>query len=351
MTEQLSRRGFLRVAGLSALGVAAAACGGSMTTADPTPSPTGGPGSPPPSPSPTLRALGWRRIDASGPSARKDHSFTGDGARAYLFGGRRGSDTLEDLWIFEVADASWRRVDVRGPSARFGHNAEMVDGRLLVFAGQRGSTLLNDLWAFDPSSERWEELSPAGRVPGIRYGASSAVAGSRMLVSHGFNFDGRFADTFSIDGGRWRELTPAAGPIPVKRCLQRSAWLDGSMLMVGGQTDGTAFLGDTWLFDPEGPRWMEVPGDGPGARNLFALAGVGSQAYLFGGFTSDGVADDIWNFDGAAWRALSPEGEAPPARGGIEGAQLGETHMLVFGGSDGSAEMDDLWELTLPGVG
>ena len=359
MTDRLSRRGFLRAAGLGALGVAAAACsGGAITTASPTPT-ASGPASPaPPRPSPTLRTLGWRRLDAArGPGPRKDHSFTGDpeGARAYLFGGRRGSDVLADTWVLDVERASWEQVSGRGPSARFGHNAELIGTALIVFGGQRGGTLLNDTWALDTINGEWRELSPGGTTPGIRYGASSARADDTMLVSHGFNFQGRFADTLQLSitkPARWADLTPSGGLVPVKRCLHRGAWLqDLGMMLVGGQTDGTPFLEDTWLFDVGDRRWQEVPGDGPGARNLFALVGVGGQAYLFGGFTPDGVAADTWNFDGAAWRKLSPEGRIPSARGGIEGALLADSHMLTFGGSDGSTDLDDLWELTLPGVG
>ena len=51
-------------------------------------------------------AATWTRLDASGPAAREDQTWTVDGAGryAYLFGGR-GSEVHGDLWRYEIGRA------------------------------------------------------------------------------------------------------------------------------------------------------------------------------------------------------------------------------------------------------
>ena len=298
-----------------------------------------------------MRTLAWRRLGAEGPAARRDHAFAGFEDGALLFGGSRRGEPMNDLWFY--ANGDWSELSGDGPSPRFGLNAIVTDGSLIVFGGQgRGNEFFNDAWRYDIDARRWRQLQPKGSAPAKRYGASSVAHGSDLIVSHGFTFQGRFDDTRSLrsDPPRWRDLTPP-GTKPVERCLHRAALLEATntMLLFGGQTTGTPYLGDTWLFDFAEGEWRKMPGDGPSPRNLYAMIGVEGQAYLFGGLASGGALRDTWLFDGAAWRELSPEGDPPPGRGGVEGALTAGGTMLVFGGSDGSGELDDLWELTLPG--
>ncbi len=351
------RREFLRLTALAAAGIA---CTRSTSpTADPSPTPTPTPTgtAPPASPTPEPQ-LRWRRIDASGPTPRREHTLTGSGSRAYLFGGRVDGEPLGDLWLFDRETDEWRRVDASGgPSPRFGHNAEVIDDEtLIVFGGQAGGDLFNDTYAFDLERESWRRLDAGGAVPGIRYGAGSVEYRQGLFVSHGFNFQGRFDDTRSLStrgDPRWRNRTPD-GPRPVRRCLHRCARIADQMLLFGGQTDGRPFLGDTWLYDLEGERWQRRGGRSPSARNLYALIGALRSAWLFGGLAADGRTNDLWAFEaGRGWRRRRPGGTAPPARDGVEGALLivpPTFRMLVFGGTDGERELDDLWELELDNV-
>jgi len=102
-------------------------------------------------------ALAWSRLDASGPAAREDHTWTADtsGGVAYLFGGRDGATAFGDLWAFDLAADSWTELAPdSSPPARFGHEAAWVeDIGLVIFAGQAGPTFFNDLWAYDPEAD------------------------------------------------------------------------------------------------------------------------------------------------------------------------------------------------------
>jgi N-acetylneuraminic acid mutarotase len=344
--DRLARREFLRIGALGALG-AAIACSNGGPSGSPSPS-----GIPSGSTSTGPRSLAWSPLAASGPPARRDHSLTANdqGTISFLFGGRTGTSVLADLWVFERSAVAWQKLDARGPAARFGHSAAFVSGHLVVFGGQGGpGRFFNDAWAFDPVAGTWAKLAPQGAVPEARYGAGGSLVGSSLVVSHGFTDSGRFDDTWALASG-WTDVSPKTGTRPVKRCLHRTVFLPGlgRMVLFGGQTTGTPFLGDTWLYDPNTQSWTEVKRPGPTARNLYAAAGTANTLYLFGGAGVSGALADTWSFDNSGWKKLSPGGSPPPARSGVEGAVMAGPSILVFGGTDGKTELADLWELTLP---
>ena len=347
-SDAFERRRFLQLAALGVLGVAAGCSNDNPIVrppGSPTPTGTGTASSPP-------RVLAWKQISAKGPAARKDHTLTANdsGTIAFLFGGRRGGAALADLWALDRSSNSWARIGDAGPAPRFGHSATFIDGHLVVFGGQgNGATFFDDSWAFDPVHGRWTKLGPAGKVPAARYGAGGCRIGSSLTVTHGFTTTGRFDDTWAL-ATKWTDVSPPKAARPFRRCLHRTAYLPGlaRMLLFGGQTDGTPFLGDTWLYDPNGPTWTEVKRPGPTPRNLYALGATDKNAYLFGGATAAGPSNEIWKFNVTAWKRLQTPGKGPGPRSGAEGAVVAGPSMLVFGGTDGKTELADLWELELP---
>ena len=301
----------------------------------------------------------WRKLEADGPSAREDHTWTLDPATrtAYLFGGRDGSTVRGDLWAFDLATDQWRKLDPGGsdPAARFGHEAVWVDGvGVVVWAGQAGPTeFFDDLWAYDPAANAWGRLPNDGDRPVARYGSCSAVGqDGRLWISHGFTEDGvRFSDTRAYDfaAGRWSDET-TEGDQPVVRCLH-ACWLtaDGDLALYAGQTTGVRALGDLWqLADGQ---WARVEGTLPPERNLPAVARHGEDAVVFGGLALDGdYLRDVYRVDGTtlAFERLRPEGSRPQARAG---AALiddpGAARLLLFGGTGSGDAFADTWELTL----
>ena len=357
ITHRLSRRDFLRATAAGAVGLAGAqliGCG----DGDGTPSPTATAGVTPSAATatPGAGALGWRQLAPAGtlPPARRDHSLVTDGERLYLFGGRSGGDAVGDTWVYDLAANEWEELNAPGPGARFGHNSVWsTRGRMVVFGGQAGGEFLNDTWLFDPADGMWQEIPDFRGAPSQRYGAAAALDPSgRLVVTHGFTNQGRFDDTwgFALLDNFWTEISPD-GARPIERCLVRAVW-DAArerLIMFGGQTTATPFLGDTWaLTGSEG--WLELtPQQSPSPRNFYAMAfdEVAGRALLIGGQTEDGPANDLWAFDAASdsWARLTLDGESPSARAGHDAA-FAAGSLYVVGGYDGSSELNDLWVLS-----
>jgi hypothetical protein len=334
----------------------------SVAATDPA-SPSAAPSSAAASPSatPEPEPLAWSRLDASGPAAREDHTWTvaGDGRTAILFGGRDGATVFDDLWAYDLdADAWTELAPAPGPAARFGHEAAWVeDVGLVVFAGQAGATFFNDLWAYDAEANAWAELPGSGDVPVSRYGTCAAIGpDGRLWISHGFTSEqARFSDTRAYDfgAGAWSDETPG-GTRPVERCLHGCWWTDdGALALYAGQTTGTRALGDRWALTDG--TWSEIGGTRPPERNLYARARLGGGTLVFGGQALDGsYRGDLWMLPDAAGDAvaLEPAGESPPGRAGAEMVtDLDAGRVLLFGGRDANGGLADLWALAGAGGG
>jgi Galactose oxidase, central domain len=285
-------------------------------------------------------------------------------SQAFLFGGRDGARVLGDLWRYDLRADTWTRVTTEGkaPAPRFGHTGTWVPGvGLVVWSGQAGSDFFNDAWAYEPATGRWRRLPTNGAVPKARYGSCAALGpDGRLWISHGFTEDtGRFADSWAYDftARRWFDETPT-GKVATIRCLHDCLWTrDGRFLIYAGQTTGAPAIGDLWAREVEGD-WTRIQDVPPPARQLYALAiggaGQGTErAYIFGGGDEDRAKlADLWSLElnGLAWREETPTGRPPSARSGATMvADPSGSRLLLFGGQTTSGALDDLWELSLAG--
>ena len=314
-------------------------------------------GTPSPSTSAGVAPLAWAALDAAGPAAREDHTWTLDpeAGIAYLFGGREGATIHGDTWAFDLATDTWTQLaPPASPPPRFGHEAVWVEGRgVVIFAGQAGTTFYGDVWAFDPESATWAALPAGGAAPVPRYGSCAALGpDGRLWISHGFTQDGnRFADTRAYDfaTGYWTDETPA-GEVPVLRCLHGCWWTDdGELALYAGQTTGITSLEDRWRL-ADG-AWTFVDGQLPPARNLYARARLDAATLVFGGQALDGgYLGDLWLLadDSDDARMLEPVGDGPQPAGRAGAEMIFDVEggrALLFGGRTSDGALSDTWSL------
>lgn len=327
-----------------------AASASATRSSDPTPSAS-------PAATSTPEPLAWARLEAAGPAAREDHTWTLDGTGdvAYLFGGRDGATVFDDTWAFDLGGDTWTRLSpTAAPPARFGHETVWVDGiGLVLFAGQAGTSFFNDLWAYDPGADAWAELPAEGELPTPRYGSCAGIGpDGRLWISHGFTQDqARFSDTraYDFETATWTDETPADGALPVERCLHGCWWTDdGGLALYAGQTTGVTALDDRWVLRDDG--WERIEGTLPPARNLYARVRQEAGTIVFGGQAVDeGFQNDLWLLADATVDAqsLSPAGDPPPGRAGAELVwDEAGGRAILFGGRNADGALDDTWVLS-----
>jgi len=229
-------------------------------------------------------------------------------------------------------------------------------GRAILFGGWHGG-VLGDTWAYDPAANTWTDLAPTGGSPSPRgFAAMARDPGSGHLILFG-GYDGSayLNDTWAYDpvANTWANLDPS-GDLPPARGFAGLAWdtTTGRIILFGGSTGG--YLNDTWAYDPAANTWANLnpPGELPAARSAPSLAydpGSG-RVILFGG-VGEGNAPlaDTWAYDPAvnAWANLNPTGSWPAARGAASMTlDPASGRMILFGGGVGGVDggdFNDLW--------
>jgi hypothetical protein len=312
-------------------------------------------------------AAGWRVIDAADPAARWDHTLSADPATGnlILFGGRDAAGApFGDTWVYATGEQTWTPVAGSAPSPRFGQAVavDTANRALYLFAGQAdGATFFNDAWRFDLDDLTWSEIPTGDARPSPRYGTSAVLddAGN-VIVSHGFTFEGRFDDTWSLDpkSGVWSDVSPAAETRPLKRCLHEAVWDEAGqrMLLYGGCASGfgPCPLGDLWAFDPAARTWTELtPPASPAARSNPALVrdDAAGAIWLVDGLTEAGYAADLWTLDLAQtplWSDVAQGADVPAPRASHDAAAL-DGAVYLFGGIGDAGPLADLWVLPSEG--
>jgi hypothetical protein len=211
----------------------------------------------------------------------------------------------------------------------------------LLFGGYAG-VIHGDTWTWDGLD--WTELSPPA-PPGPRYGHAMAHDPARGVT---VLFAGADAETWEWDGMLWQQRFPPSSPAfrfnhglahdPVRQVTV----LFGGDLGLGNKTD------ETWEWN--GSTWTEVlPAVRPAARSLHAMVhhpGRGT-VLLFGGQTSSPLLEtlgDTWEWDGAAWRPITPLVSPPPRSKHAMTYDPVRQVVVLFGGEVGGIRVADTWE-------
>ena len=314
----------------------------------------------------------WRRLSPAGtsPGARVRHAATVDTTRnrMIIFGGRQGTGSpyrfLNDTWAFDFTNDTWTEISVTGglPSLRddtvMAYDA--VQDRVVIFGGDGDNSgflsgARDDLWSLNLGTGTWTQLTPAGPRPQARLLHGAANLGNRMVVFGGAeDFIVYRNDLWIFDFmlNTWSQVQSSNGISPRNR-FGPAVFADRAQrraIVFAGHDD--AALGnsnDTWGVFVDNGAWAQVsagdtpnPNAGPSSqcnfppdftfvdltvpdrRSAFPYTQSDTHAYVFGGNTDCGRANDIWSFEFATntWTELFA------ANGGISCPHSGQQNCV-----------------------
>jgi YD repeat-containing protein len=173
-------------------------------------------------------------------------------------------------------------------------------------------------------------VAAPSNVPGARNGAVSWLRGSNELwLFGGFSTNGHTNDLWKFDGNNW-------------------TWMSGSS---ASEQAGSY-----------GRKGIASATNVPGAR-MYSVSWTDASGnlWLFGGRNGAGQFNDLWKFNGSQWiwisgssilngvgsygiRGVAAPKNVPPARWGAVSWRDGSGNLWVFGGSNSSGSLNDLWK-------
>ena len=340
----------------------------------------------------------WTHFDPSPIPPLRDGATNAYDSRAHRilrFGGHTpGSSSAlgykNDLWQATLVgpSPSWQQIETRGSIGGRAAATAVYDSlqeRLLLFGGfgpDSGGTLVqeNDAWALTLSDSTWRPLAATGSPPSLPfYGYRSFYDEAQRdlvirwsgTVTGGEQGDSARSDVWKLSTGAspaWSLFyDSSSGGVFARDGAEVAMDPVGRRLLVHGGARSRTFYPsggwsetrtDTWqlgLDVPEPTRLPElgwVPEPRSGATLTYDPAN-GRDLILVGGLSSMGtVLDDVWMFEvdrpSGRWSVI-PFGPPPfPARA-FHTAVYDSTRrrLVVFGGSDGRNDLNDVWALPL----
>jgi hypothetical protein len=290
------------------------------------------------------------------PEARQQFGMAYDSARGriVMFGGEYTSP-LGDTWEWRAG--AWKKMNAGGtasePSPRTGVSlAYDAAAAVTVLFGGRDSTERADTWVWNGAL--WNNVTPAGTSPDPRYDHGVAYDSLRKRV---VLFGGRvgtgssaLGDTWEWNGSTWSNKTPASNNPPARFGHQLAFDARrGRVVLFGGWLGGfpNTLMDDTWEWD--GTSWEKITPQSvsPRARrdHMLAYDDVRGRVVLFSGLANvTGYPNDLWEWDGAAWRSI-PLATRPGGRIGAGLAyDIANHELILFSGQTGFINQET-WSL------
>jgi hypothetical protein len=189
--------------------------------------------------------------------------------------------------------------------------------------------------------------APVARAVTMAFDSDRGVA----VLFGGFDGTNVFDDTWEWDGSAWVQAAPSTKPSARSAHATVYDPVHKRTILFGGADGLGTTQGDTWAWN--GSQWSQVATTGPSARYSAqaAWSPTESVVLLIGG-NGDTLGipvplGDVWAWNGTSWQQRAPTGTAPTARGsGVMWFDSDRGEALLFGGSDGTSSLVDLWALS-----
>lgn len=331
------------------------------------------------------------RPSSSLPPARRDAATAYDPSRGHfwMFGGFDGGTVAPlwkldagfflDAWSLELgARPAWKAMEperLPPTQGRYGLVLDPVTDAIYTVGGPNSAGPIADLWRLSAGNPYdWMALAPAGSSPGARGHHTTTLdpVGRRILLFGGWGPGNQvFNDLWEIplDGApSWNALRPE-GELPHERTSHVAVYdsAAGQVIVYGGSYHedwvGTVVLGDLWSLTLDSTlRWTRLSPAGEIPEGRAEASAIydppNRRVIVFGGWVAVPpyglrYTDEVWELSLAAhptWRRLQPDGQGPGPRrsAGMVHDPIGH-RAVVFGGTDDTGWLGDVWELGLAG--
>ena len=184
--------------------------------------------------------------------------------------------------------------------------AYLGEDQVLLFGGEDGAASYDDeTWVYDLSANTWTQKTISG-PSGRRWPAMAYIGDDRVLLFGGYDValdDETWVYDLSANTWTKQDDEPGwGGAKPSVRELHAMACMGGGQVLLFGG-DGSSLENDSWVYDLTGNAWTEDLNPAPpSARRKHTLCETSldgsSYLVLFGGYNGSNNLDDTWTFGG-----------------------------------------------------
>ena len=252
------------------------------------------------------------------------------------FGGfwRVNLNQLVTFQINQTGYYNWWYIDnYTSAKARLSHSLSQINSFLYLFGGKENYIYYNDLWAFDTNKWLWQFTKIAGTSPSPRSSHAAASSGDALLIWGGEGSSGLLNDMFIYNSltNNWKEIIAISEPTPSERkgaCLAFNmplAYLFGGETSFGGSDE-------LWQYDFRVNEY-DLISNYETALAYTNCQLVGNTLLIFCGYIIKGLINNniaSFNLLNKNWTTAAIE--SPCAIGEIS-LQLGENY-INYGGRD-----------------
>lgn len=208
---------------------------------------------------------------------------------------------------------------------------------------------------------RWAEIKIEGKNIASRSNHVSLVFGHYLYVHGGYDVEkGLIADFHEMDLSEdceeyiWKKLNNSCEGREIRLKGHSGVTYKERMLLFGGEVQTSLSNNHVYIYDFVTKNWKAVAGkDSVPKVDSHCAVVVDNKMYVYGGYISDRAEymRDIYafNIDSLSWEVVHrwAKGEKEP-EGRSNFAMVEHSgSLLIFGGSNGSKTLNDMWKFDL----
>ena len=237
----------------------------------------------------------WQSVPTSAAPPPRIQPAVSEGSdgQLWLFGGRLGTTSRNDLWQF--TGTQWLALPSPPISPR--HGARMAFDRerneVVLFGGRNGNTFHADTWLFDGTvwSQSFAPAPPPRTEHGLVYDRRRRVT----VLFGGNSTSGTLGDHWEWDGSSWSQIFLPTTPPPLARPTMAYDEVRQEVAMLSNEATSQFFIYD-------GTEWSQPPGTLPSQRWRRITADPNRGCLIAVVANATGTSAETWEWDGLTWQ-------------------------------------------------
>eukprot|EP01091_Cochliopodium_minus_P007360 TRINITY_DN17255_c0_g1_i1.p1 TRINITY_DN17255_c0_g1~~TRINITY_DN17255_c0_g1_i1.p1 ORF type:complete len:297 (-),score=50.94 TRINITY_DN17255_c0_g1_i1:20-910(-) len=206
---------------------------------------------------------------------------------------------LDDIQKFDTVSLKWTKLNPKGenPLGRYGATLCGKDGFLYLFGGWTVLGRMNELFRYSIKENRWIKLLSEGFAPPERCYHTAIIFRDDIYIYGGSSDKSKQNDMlrYSIENNKWNCVeykNERNYEIPLPTRNHSASIYSNSMIIFGGQNEGTGISKKMYAFQFDEGRWEKIQvTNKPKSRRSHISFVHNKKLYVFGGYNSKTLAD------------------------------------------------------------